>query len=257
MHTDDVTSEGAQQILAEALPRGVPVVSARQMATWLDGRNSSSFGSVAFANGNTLTFTVNQGSGARNLQGMVPTHAANGVLQSLTRDGSAVATTTQTIKGIEYAFFSAAGGNYTATYSGGTPPAGGAGAGSAAGRTGSSSSGTTSKSKKTLPRVKISPKKIRASRTGIVTLKVFCPKSARHCRVDLRLRRAGTRLAQELVVVGGGKTAKVRLRLTRTARAQLKRARTLFVDAVAATRDDAKRHATTTTRIRLLAPHLR
>jgi hypothetical protein len=257
MHTDDVTSVGAQQILAEALPRGVPVVSARQMATWLDGRNSSAFGAIAFANGNTLTFTVSQASGARNLQGMVPTHSANGVLQSLTRDGSAVGTTTQTIKGIEYAFFSAAGGNYTATYSGGTPSAGGAGAGSAAGRTGSSSSGTSSKGKKTLPRVTVSPKKIRASRTGIVTLRVFCPKSARHCRVDLRLRRAGKRLAQQFVVVGGGKTAKVRLRLTRPARAQLKRARTLFVDAVAATRDDAKRHATTTTRIRLLAPRLR
>jgi hypothetical protein len=252
MHTDDAESEGAQQILAEAIPRGVPIVSAKQMATWLDGRNSSAFGSIAFANGNALTFSVSQGAGARNLRGMVPMHSANGVLQSLTRDGSAVSTTTQTIKGIEYAFFAAAGGNYTATYTGGTPAAGGAG--STAGRTGSSSSGTTSKTKKTLPRVKVSPKKVRASRSGIVTLRVFCPKSARHCRVNLHLQRAGKRLAQNLVVVGGGKTARVRLHLTRSARAQLARARALFVEAVAAAKDDAKRHATTTTRIRILAP---
>jgi hypothetical protein len=259
MHTDDDASQGAQDILAEALLRGVPVVSARQMATWLDGRNSSAFGSIAFTNGNTLTFSVSQAPGARNLQGMVPTHSANGVLQSLTRNGSAVPTTTRTIKGIEYAFFGAAGGNYAATYTGGTAPAGGtgAGAGSATGRTGSSSSGNTRNSGGSLPRVKVSPRKVRASRTGIVALRVSCPRTARHCRVNLDLRRAGRRLAQELVVVGGGKTARVRLQLSRNARAQLKRSRALFVDAVAAARDDAKRHATTTTRIRLLAPRLR
>ena len=36
-------SPGADAIIAAAQARGVPVVSARQMLTWLDGRNTSSF----------------------------------------------------------------------------------------------------------------------------------------------------------------------------------------------------------------------
>ena len=46
MHTDDPSSAGADAIVASALARGVPVVSARQMLDWLDGRNGSSFGSI-------------------------------------------------------------------------------------------------------------------------------------------------------------------------------------------------------------------
>ena len=44
MHTDSATSSGADAIVASAQARNVPVVSARQMLDWLDGRNASSFG---------------------------------------------------------------------------------------------------------------------------------------------------------------------------------------------------------------------
>ena len=49
MHTDAVNSPGADAIVASAKARGVPVVSAQQMLTWLDGRNGSSFGSIAYS----------------------------------------------------------------------------------------------------------------------------------------------------------------------------------------------------------------
>ena len=40
------TIPGQQTIVTPAIARGVPVVSARQMLTWLDGRNGSSFGNL-------------------------------------------------------------------------------------------------------------------------------------------------------------------------------------------------------------------
>ena len=63
-----------------------------------------------------LTFNVAVGAGANGLQAMLPTTAATGELTSLTRNGAPVPFTTQTIKGIEYAIFSAAAGGYTAVY---------------------------------------------------------------------------------------------------------------------------------------------
>ena len=115
MHTDNPNHPGQQTIVNAALARGVPVVSARQMLTWLDGRNGSSFGSMSWA-GSTLSFSILVGSGATGLQAMVPTGSANGGLIGITRGGSPVTFTKQTIKGIEYAFFGASAGAYEATY---------------------------------------------------------------------------------------------------------------------------------------------
>ncbi len=120
MHTDDPDSPGADAIIAAAQARGVPVVSARQMLTWLDGRNTSSFQGLAFTGGR-LTFSVAQGAGATGLQAMLPASGPTGALQGLARNGEPVAFTTQTIKGITYATFSADAGSYVATYP--APPA--------------------------------------------------------------------------------------------------------------------------------------
>ena len=57
MHTDSATTFESDQLLASATARGVPMVSGRQMLTWLDGRNGSSFSAIAWS-GNTLSFTV-------------------------------------------------------------------------------------------------------------------------------------------------------------------------------------------------------
>ena len=84
-------------------------------STWLDGRNSSSFGALAW-NAGTLTFTIAVGAGANGLRAMVPTPSAAGQLTGIERGGSAVAFTTETIKGVAYAIFEATAGAYVATY---------------------------------------------------------------------------------------------------------------------------------------------
>jgi hypothetical protein len=116
MHTDQATTFEDDQLLASATSRGVPIISAAQLLTWLDGRNGSSFGNLSWS-GSTLSFSVAVGTGANGLTGMVPTVAAGGVtLTGLTRAGAAVPFTRTTVKGVEYAFFSAAAGSYTASY---------------------------------------------------------------------------------------------------------------------------------------------
>jgi Domain of unknown function (DUF4082)/Bacterial Ig-like domain/Bacterial Ig-like domain (group 2)/Putative Ig domain len=121
-HTDSVSNPVSDGALSSALSRGIPVVSSAQMLTWLDGRNSSSFGSFAWAS-NTLSFNITLGSGSTGLQAMVPRHSTAGVLTTVTGPSGAVTLTIDTIKGVEYAFFAAATGAYTATYTpDGTPP---------------------------------------------------------------------------------------------------------------------------------------
>ncbi len=115
MHTDLSNHPGANAIVASAVSRGVPVVSALQMLNWLDGRNGSSFGGLDW-NGNTLTFTLSVGAGANGLQAMLPTQSSVGQLTGLTVNGDGVAYTTETIKGVEYALFNAVAGSYTAQY---------------------------------------------------------------------------------------------------------------------------------------------
>ena len=122
MHTDDPDNPGADAIIAAAQARGVPVVSARQMLTWLDGRNTSSFQGLAFSGGR-LSFSVAQGAGATGLQAMLPASGPTGALQAIARNGQPVAFATQTIKGITYATFPADAGSYVATYPAPAPAA--------------------------------------------------------------------------------------------------------------------------------------
>jgi fibronectin type 3 domain-containing protein len=115
MHTDSATHAGSDAIVASALARSVPVVSAKQMLDWVDGRNASTFKNFSWSGG-SLGFTITTGAGANGLQGMLPVQSAAGTLSALTRSGSAVFYSTQTIKGIQYAVFTATPGSYTATY---------------------------------------------------------------------------------------------------------------------------------------------
>jgi hypothetical protein len=106
-------------VIASAKARNVPIISVKQALTWLDGRNNSSFGDMTWSN-NQLSFVTTVKSGAKNIRGMLPTQSADGsLLSSITMDGNPVSFTSQTIKGMEYAFFPAAIGihNYVATYS--------------------------------------------------------------------------------------------------------------------------------------------
>jgi len=115
MHTDSASSAGATAIISSALAHGVPVVSSRQMLTWLDARNSSSFGAIAYGGG-TLSFTITRGPGANGLRAMVPASTADGAITALARDGSPVPFTVEVVKGIEYARFDGAAGSYEVSY---------------------------------------------------------------------------------------------------------------------------------------------
>ncbi len=114
-HTDTVDSPESTAVVNSALARSVPIVSARQMLTWLDARGNSSFGALNFASG-SLAFTITKDPAANGLQGMLPVRSGTRVLGTLTRSGAPVSFTVTTIKGVEYAFFVADGGSYVATY---------------------------------------------------------------------------------------------------------------------------------------------
>ena len=123
MHTDVTDNQDADTLIDAARARNVPVISARQLLTWMNGRNGSSFQGLAFNNDGRLTFRLDRADGATGLQAMVPAASGTGALLSLTRDGQPVSTQTQTVKGIVYAVFDAAAGSYTATYPPGPPSA--------------------------------------------------------------------------------------------------------------------------------------
>ncbi len=118
MHTDSANHIGSTRIISSAQARSVPVISAKQLLQWLDGRNNSSVGSMSW-NGNQLSFSTAALEAARNMKGMLPTRSINGTLQSITRNGSVIPFTTAMIKGIEYAFFDIPVGNasFIADYS--------------------------------------------------------------------------------------------------------------------------------------------
>jgi hypothetical protein len=115
MHTDSAVHIGSTTIINAAKARNIPVISARQMLNWLDGRNGSSFGSMSW-NGTDLSFTVDALINAYKIQGMLPLLTEDGVLTTITRDGSPVSFTVQTIKGMQYGFFEASSGSYVASY---------------------------------------------------------------------------------------------------------------------------------------------
>jgi hypothetical protein len=121
MHTDVAESGDSDAIVASAQARGIPIVSSRQMLEWLDGRNGSSFRSFAW-DGSSLRFTIDAAAGANGLRAMVPIpegETVGGVLYN----GAPINYTTEVIKGVHYAVFSAGAGAYQVSYAyDATPP---------------------------------------------------------------------------------------------------------------------------------------
>ncbi|WP_345707584.1 Ig-like domain-containing protein [Kitasatospora paranensis] len=113
IHTDFAASSASDAVIAAAKARGVPVVSGRQMLTWLDGRNGSAFSHMAWS-GNALTFDIT--GGANGLRAMVPVNAASGTVTGISRAGQSLPYRIETVKGVPYAFFDGAVGSYTVTY---------------------------------------------------------------------------------------------------------------------------------------------
>lgn len=117
MHTDTAIHKGSNAIIASATARQVPVISAKQLLTWLDARNNSFFSNIQWSN-NRLSFAIMARQSARNLRAMLPLYSEGGKLKSIALNGKPVAFVVQTIKGMQYAFFTAVPGNhhYTADY---------------------------------------------------------------------------------------------------------------------------------------------
>ena len=115
VHTDHPEHTGAEAMIAAALAHAVPVISEKQLLTWVDGRNSSTIRGLVW-NAGTLTFGTSVGSGANGLQTLLPTQGPTGTLSALTCDGSPTEYALQTIKGLQYAVFAATTGTCSATY---------------------------------------------------------------------------------------------------------------------------------------------
>jgi hypothetical protein len=114
MHTDFGIHPGSDAIVSSANSHGVPVVSAKQMLTWLDSRNNTVFSNMTWANSKLSFHLVTT---AHNLQAMVPFNSADGTLIQVTEGGGNHSFTAQTIKGISYGVFPASTNDYVAIYS--------------------------------------------------------------------------------------------------------------------------------------------
>jgi hypothetical protein len=114
MHSDQLASAGANAIVASALARGIPVVSALQLLQWLEGRNNSAFSGITW-DGTTLSFTLTMAESARNLQGMIPVPAGLRVI-SITANGTAVPFSIAQVKGVQYAFIMASAAPYQVVF---------------------------------------------------------------------------------------------------------------------------------------------
>lgn len=110
-----------QQLISSSVSRGVPIITAQQLLTWLDAKNNSTFGTSTW-NGTTLSFPMTVDAGARNLFAMLPKKFGTRELTGVTINGVAVPFTLETIKGLEYGVFKAASGSVVAAYGADTTP---------------------------------------------------------------------------------------------------------------------------------------
>jgi hypothetical protein len=121
MHTDTYPEQQADAIFSSATNHGAPIISARQLLTWLDARNGSSIGSITWTNGKE-TFSVQASASARGLQTMVPVPVGSTV-SGVNYNGNPITYKVTWIKGIQYAVFTALTGNYETSFAvDATPP---------------------------------------------------------------------------------------------------------------------------------------
>ncbi|MDW9807001.1 hypothetical protein GOA91_29745 [Sinorhizobium meliloti] len=112
----DFTDDFDRRLTAAAKARGVPLVSARQLLDWTDGRNNSHFAHVAWS-GSILTFDAfADPRTGKMLRGMVPTRSGETEISGITRDRKPVDYNTETIKGVIYAIFPVESGTYELSY---------------------------------------------------------------------------------------------------------------------------------------------
>jgi hypothetical protein len=118
---DGQSSVASDAIVASAQAFGVPVVSARQMLTWLDARSSASFSAFTW-DGSHLGFAISVPEAAPHLQATLPLRDGTLELVALAIGGAPVPFTVDIIKGVACARFDAPAGSYVATYQSDTAP---------------------------------------------------------------------------------------------------------------------------------------
>ena len=119
MHTDYPEPE-PDLVFWSALSNGVPIISSRQLLTWLDARNSSSIRSITWS-GNSESFSVQASTNAQGLQVMVPVPGGYQA-SAVALNGSSVTYGSRWVKGIEYAWFPVTTGVYQVSYVPDTTP---------------------------------------------------------------------------------------------------------------------------------------
>ena len=120
MHTDYNPWPQCDAMLASASNHGVAIISADQLLTWVDARNSSSFNSIVSTSG-TLTFSVAANTNAVGLQAMAPVPGGYSVSQ-VKSNGIPAAFALSRIKGVQYAVFPAPTGSYEVDFATDTTP---------------------------------------------------------------------------------------------------------------------------------------
>ena len=116
MHTDWASSPESDAIIASAIDREVPVISARQLLTWLDARNASSLKSIDWNNSRQAqTFSVNADAKARGLLAMAPVPVGYSA-SAVKYNGSPIGYYLRGVKGFQYAIFPVTNGDYEVSY---------------------------------------------------------------------------------------------------------------------------------------------
>lgn len=115
-HTDYPASGVSDAVVGAAIARDVPIVSARQLLTWLDARNASSVDGVRMV-GDVLRFDVRAHADARGLQLLVPFDGPDGThVETITCDGRPSTFSVETFKGVRCARVTAAPGVHQVRY---------------------------------------------------------------------------------------------------------------------------------------------
>jgi hypothetical protein len=104
------------------------------------------------------------------------------------------------------------------------------------------------------PKVRPKPRSVKVSARGRFRVRLRCPSDEKRCWIMLRIRYRGETIASKRVIVRGGTTARVVVRLKPFARDLLQIRPRLRVFALTTARDASANRATTRTRMTLRAP---
>ncbi len=107
-HTDVDEITESTTTVASAKARNIPIITAKQLLDWTDARNASTFKNMSWA-GNKLTFTVACRRAQPHDAGACPGRWQ--AINKVTRGSRDVSYAMRTVKGVNYAFVTADGGD--------------------------------------------------------------------------------------------------------------------------------------------------